>query len=478
MEEEHSLAAARGKFKPTEIRVDNGDPFLNDKLNRQKEIENLSNLLLNSEAPLVLAIDAPWGSGKTTFQKMWKAYLSKEYGSHATIYFSAWETDLSDDPLYVFLGEMNAQLASVATGITRIKWEKALSLAGQITKRSLPALAKLLTYGVLDLKESGIERTLADLSGEVVSETLDAYKASVTAIQQFKENLTDVLKESGNNNPVIVFVDELDRCRPQYAIALLERVKHLLNLPNLFFVLGIDRMQLANAIRGAYGERFDAETYLQRFIDLDYQLPVRDPNAFIQNLVMEYGLDAFFEGRRSISNVYIRNESQNLNEICIDLAKLFNLQLREIEQLLARVNIVARSTEASQPIYPHLLIGLLVLRAKVPDLYLSLINPKGSSIDFLDLITQKWESQVLDSADNIGILIALVIQVISDRNAADPGVAHVTARCTAAEGISAAESNLMSSAALYIRQVAAQPSMRIHLDGLIQRIEMAGNFLV
>jgi hypothetical protein len=87
-------------------------------------------------------------------------------------------------------------------------------------------------------------------------------------------------------------------------------------------------------------------------------------------------------------------------------------------------------------------------------------------------------SQVLDSADNIGTLIALVIQVISDRNAADPGVAHVTARCTAAEGISAAESNLMSSAALYIRQVAAQPSMRIHLDGLIQRIEMAGNFLV
>jgi len=478
MEAEPSEALSKSRFKPAEIQVDNSDPFLNDKLNRQSEIENLSNLLINSEAPLVLAVDAAWGSGKTTFLKMWKAYLSKEYASYATIYFSAWETDLSEDPLYVFLGEISSQLTSVGTGATRIKWEKAITLAGQITKRSLPALAKFLTYGALDFEDPGIERTLADLSGEVVSDTLNTYKASVTAIQQFKVNLADVLTETGNDNPIIVFIDELDRCRPQYAIALLERIKHLLNLPGLIFVLGIDRSQLANAICGVYGGRFDSETYLQRFIDLDYRLAFGDSKDFVSKIVTDYGLNIFFQGRSGVSTPYVRTESTDLVEACVDVATLFDLSLREVEQLLARVNIVARSTSATQPIYPHLLVGLLALRTKAFDQYSRLVSKTCSSVDFINLITQKWLSAPLESADKIGILIACVVQALSGGQSSDPGYAFIAAQSTATTGVSAREKELMAAAATYIGNISAQPSMRIHLEGLVNRIEMAQGFLI
>ena len=470
----------KSRFKPSDTEINNAEPFASDCLNRRNEIENLTTLLANSEPPLVLAIDAPWGSGKTTFMKMWRGYLSNEFPSWASAYFSAWETDLSDDPLNVFLGEINEQLASKTSGMTLVKWNKAVSLAGKITRRALPALAKIATYGALDLPDAGkeIERALAELSGGIVSDGLETYKASVSAIKQFKENLASVLQDIGKDHPVVVFVDELDRCRPQYAITLLERIKHLLSLPGIIFVLGIDRSQLANAICGAYGDRFDSETYLQRFIDLDYRLSFGDSKAFVSKLVTDYGLATFFASRTNISRPYITNESENLIDTCADLASLFGLQLREVEQLLARVNIVARSTEPSQPIYPHLLVLLLALRAKEPSLYSSLTNAKAATIELLMIITQELSKKPISDVDNIGISLACLITAISDRNPNDPGIAHVTARSTETTDISAAERELMSSVVLRIRAIGAKPSMRIAFDNLIKRIEMAQSFCV
>jgi hypothetical protein len=478
MESESSPLAAKSRFKPLEARVESSDPFVDDKLNRKSEIENLSSLLVNSETPLVLAIDASWGSGKTTFIKMWKAHLSKEYSSCLSVYFSAWDTDLAEDPLYAFLGEINEQLASRTSGMSRYKWEQTINLAGKIAKRSLSTLAKVATHGALNINDQAIERALAELSGEIVSDGLDAYKASLSAVQQFKENLSFVLGEVCGENPIIIFVDELDRCRPQYAISLLERIKHLFNLPGIIFVLGIDRIQLANAIRGAYGAQFDSETYLQRFIDLDYRLSPGGIKAFIAKLVTDYNLIEFFGGRKAARGPFISDESENLVDACADVAGLFNMSLREVEQLLARVNIVARSTLSSQPIYPHLLVGLLALRCKEPDLYLSLSTQKSSTLEVIRLVAQKWESAILKSVENIGIMAACMVLAFSGADSNDPGFAFVTAQVTAETGVGSQEKELMASTAEYIRHIGAQPSMRINLEGLIQRIEMAQSFLV
>lgn len=466
-------------YKPLGLEIANADPFLNDRLNRRGDIENLTTLLANSEPPLVFAIDGKWGSGKTTFMRIWKAYLAKEYPSLGSVYFSAWETDFADDPLYAFLGEVNEQLACKTTGMSRFKWERVFSLAGKITKRTLPVLAKVATYGALDINDEKVKQMLAELSGGLVSDTLETYKASVNAIKQFKDNLADVLKSSGSEQPIIVFVDELDRCRPNYAITLLERIKHLLNLPGLVFVLGIDRTQLANAVRGVYGDRFDAEIYLQRFIDLDYQISPGDNKQFIENLLGHYGLDEFFASRQVMSASSIRNESKYLLEACCDVAKVFNLSLRGIEQLLARVNIVARSTHSSQSIHPHLLLGLLALRIDSFSTYSALVSRESSTVDFIELISRKCAGVDLDAIENIAYMIAYVVQAFSGGDSSDPGYAYLTAQATAEVAARKIDKELADAAAMHASHMSSEPSMRrIDLNSLVRRIEMAERFRV
>jgi hypothetical protein len=480
MEPTASPLDAKSRFKPKAVEIPPEKPFGNDCLNRQSEIENLTTLLTNSEPPLVLAIDAPWGSGKTTFMQMWRAHLSKEFPYCSSAYFSAWETDLSDDPLHVFLGEINEQLAVKTSGMTLFKWNKAIGLAGKITKRTLPALAKIATYGVLDLQgiSKETERVLAELSGGIVSDGLETYKASVSAIKQFKENFTYVLEDIGKDHPVVIFVDELDRCRPQYAIAVLERIKHLLSLPGIIFVLGIDRSQLANGIRGAYGESFDSETYLQRFIDLDYKLAFFDSRDFIKKLIADYRLVDFFNTRHNSSRYWFDDESERLVDTCADVVMLFNLTLREIEQLLARVNIVARSTASSQPIYPHLLVGLLALRCKEADLYSRLTSGKGSSLELVHLVAQKREEMPLDSGRALGTMVACIILAISRGDNSDPGYAYVLEQSTVGTVLSDKRRELMASTADVCSHIASQRFMGIDLNSLVRRIEMSQSFLV
>ena len=80
--------------------------FRFDALNRKPSVEALSNLLNSLTGPFVLTIDSPWGTGKTTFIKIWKAYLESQ--GFACLYFNAWETDFSTDPLVAFLSEFDS----------------------------------------------------------------------------------------------------------------------------------------------------------------------------------------------------------------------------------------------------------------------------------------------------------------------------------------------------------------------------------
>ncbi len=82
------------KLKLKELEIPDDNPFANDKLDRHSEIENLTPIVLNVDAPLVMTINAAWGTGKTTFVRLWRAYL--EQNNYQSLYFNAWETDYTD----------------------------------------------------------------------------------------------------------------------------------------------------------------------------------------------------------------------------------------------------------------------------------------------------------------------------------------------------------------------------------------------
>src|SRR5690554_1341005 len=136
-------------LKHTPLEINSDDPFKNDLLDRKEEIENLSLLALNVNSPAVIAINSRWGTGKTTFIKLWEQFLKEK--NTPSLHFSAWETDFSEDPLVSFLGEMNNGLTKLIgkNATTEKSWGKVKKAGKTIAKRGIPALVKITTAGII-----------------------------------------------------------------------------------------------------------------------------------------------------------------------------------------------------------------------------------------------------------------------------------------------------------------------------------------
>ncbi|MCI5165680.1 MAG: hypothetical protein D3903_06180 [Candidatus Electrothrix sp. GM3_4] len=273
-------------YKLTELEVSSDEPFRCDALKREPSVDALSTLIGELTGPFVLAIDSPWGTGKTTFVRMLQKVLEKK--EYPCLYFNAWETDFSTDPLVAFLGEISTLLSKEINKESDLakNFNKAKKIAGQLARRAIPAAAKIVTYGVLDL-DKVTERALADGVSASSTDAVDDYLKERNLIDEFRSSLGKAigkLNEDGKQSKIIIFVDEIDRCRPTYAVELLERIKHLFNIENVIFVVSLDKGQLRTSLGAVYGQGINADEYLRRFIDLEFLLPKPDAEAFTNNL--------------------------------------------------------------------------------------------------------------------------------------------------------------------------------------------------
>ena len=174
------------------IDIDPAQPFLVDLLNRKEEVDNLTLIVNNLNSPAVLTVNSSWGTGKTTFIKMWAANLKLQ--GTASLYFNAWSTDFAADPLVAFLGEMNKGLEDLIGGNPKSKkaWSKAKKFGMQIAKRGLPALIKIGTAGVIEadkIVEDEVAKVLEGLTGDA----LKAFEDHKSAIKNFKESLDTII---------------------------------------------------------------------------------------------------------------------------------------------------------------------------------------------------------------------------------------------------------------------------------------------
>jgi hypothetical protein len=162
------------KFKVSPIEIPDEDPFRNDVLERKESAEILTQFITLTSSPFVLAIDSPWGSGKSTFLTMWLKTLEK--AGFKSLFFNAWENDFSDSPLVSLIGEVGLALESLnlagnkKTEAAKI-FEKTKKTAASLVKVALPTVIKLATSGVVDL--SGIDaKDVADLTEELMLDYL------------------------------------------------------------------------------------------------------------------------------------------------------------------------------------------------------------------------------------------------------------------------------------------------------------------
>ena len=238
------------QLKPSELAVPPENPFANDKLDRKKCPETLTNLVQTAPGPLVISINGGWGTGKTVFLRMWKQHLQNS--GFTTIYFNAWQDDYCHDPLIALIGQIWTELKDSA--FKEIA-KSVKECAAPVFRTTVFNAVRTATAGIIDLKEEQLK--------SISEKAVDEYVTAGEKLKDLREQLGELAQEvHKKGKPLIIIIDELDRCRPTFAIELLEKVKHIFDTPGILFVLGIDREQLGHSIKCVYGHEMDVNGYL------------------------------------------------------------------------------------------------------------------------------------------------------------------------------------------------------------------------
>lgn len=391
-----------GKCQPIEIDADN--PFKNDALGRETNITVLTQFITSFEQSIVLCIDGGWGQGKTTFIKMWQQYLKNLH--IPTIYFNAWESDYTDDALIALIGEISLSIEKLKVQ-DKTKAEKIIApiykYAAKFAKALAPSAANLsikaISGGLTNADE--LAKTLGALGESLVKEQIKKYEESRRTLSKFKEELSKLAQcytGGDKQKPLVIFIDELDRCRPDFAIEVLEKAKHLFNVDNIIFVLATDKTQLGHSIRAVYGQGLDVNGYLRRFIDFDYFLP-QSNQPYILYLMNKFSLGKYFQ---------TKDTNVPASEFLVDIVHKYTLSLREQEALCNIFNVVIR-TKINIRLKNWTLIifiFLIILKLKFPDIYKNLGNKNFS--DFLDETIKNIDSHCASDDKNSNYYLELL----------------------------------------------------------------------
>lgn len=300
------------------------DVWADDRLGRKPYADFLTTYLRNrcvtekdgaqTLTPFCISIDAKWGEGKTFFLQTWMAALQQE-ARNPVFLFDAWTSDFDTDPIVAFMAAFKHALdAEIKKLPVAFAAEKSLAEGVRKLSKAVVPTLKALGRAVVEKHAPGLIGAVADIATETESSNdgetrLEAQLDSATdtasealfksllaestkrkeLIADFRKEIERTLRYLADNGevelPMFVFIDELDRCRPTFAVELLEGLKHVFNIPGLCFVVATNIEQLAHSVKAVYGEGFDGTAYLQRFFDVGYVLPRQDPTTFLRDLV-------------------------------------------------------------------------------------------------------------------------------------------------------------------------------------------------
>lgn len=286
-------------------------------IDRNKYLNGIINILNKENKSKIIALDGEWGSGKTVFLKSLEYLMNKEIdfqindidmgnvkdvkNEYMTFYYNAWENDDSN----------SAMLSLIYKLVNDTCLEKEKGETGAIP-RIINTVIKFVTNGTLDVKQ--------DVFGEhwTNKQITDEIKTSEEIKETFKELINTLLVE--NKNKILIMIDEIDRCKPTFAIELLENIKHFYDDDRIIFIVATNNKQLGHSVCKVYGNNYDGYGYLDKFFDLNLELP----NNYIEKYI-----DAIDDNKSS--NEYRFISPRNI-------AKKYDLTMREYNRYLKSIN--------------------------------------------------------------------------------------------------------------------------------------------
>lgn len=358
-------------LKVEEARINVDTPWTDDKLERQKIADRLTTVIEDQQAPFVLSLDGRWGTGKTFLLKRWQQALVND--KYQAIYFNAWEDDFCDDPLLAIIGQLTEHFQE----------GKLREMAAIIGDIALPILTAKLTGVAFTRKDLKRDNLLAD------------YRTQLRTKREIGNHLTRlaaVVKEQ-TGKPLVFIIDELDRCRPTFAIELLERVKHIFDVPNIVFVFGINRSELVKSLESLYGE-IDAGVYLRRFFDIEFILPYPDPEQFCKYIVEKYEIDSLFSRLGKEDNTgFHEEEFGTLSRTLPAILGYMGLSLRDMDYCIRLLALAGRDMQNGRTVFPAAFVLLVTTKVVNPTLYQRFVQGSARGAEVLDFMNKQHVEQ-------------------------------------------------------------------------------------
>lgn len=358
--------------KLKEFEIPEKDPFINDKLNRKPLAETMTDIVtFYGKSGCVLALNGEWGSGKTTFVNMWRRMLINK--GFKTLYFNAWTSDFSNDPLIAMIAELkelnpqNSKINNIASKMGRILFAVGMDV---------------MKYK-LGVDATNIQQTINAVNN-IGEEYLKEYANQKETIEEFKKEVQEFVESSATEHPVVFIVDELDRCNPHYAVSVLERIKHLFDIPNIVFILAINKKELGHAIQGYYGSgNINSDEYLRRFIDIEYTLPKPNLKEFCEYLFEEYGFSDFFNTNKRLAYPDFIYDEKKFKTMALNIGNAEGTNLRQMERVFAYAQLALMQFDKESYLIPDVYFLLCFWKVTKSEFYNSIRNKEYSIQELL-----------------------------------------------------------------------------------------------
>lgn len=296
--------------------------FTEDIFKRKNVADYITEIIKNKEQifdeqqSLVIAIDSPWGTGKTTFLELWKKELELDE-EFTVISYNAWKEDDYNNPLIPLSTKITKEIKGLEEDIKN----KILQSAKIIGLSMIENIIGYYLSKIIGQKLSGKIGTIlknglgeAENISDTVSEVCDSsegneYINDYEYYQYVKGDLRYALEQATKGKKVVFLIDELDRCQPIYAIKILETIKHYFNIADIIFVFALDMEQLKHSIATIYGHNMDSYGYIRRFFNHCIRMPKPDMNQYVTYIN---------------DNTILNAENDFQREFINDISELFN----------------------------------------------------------------------------------------------------------------------------------------------------------
>lgn len=363
-----------------------------DEFDRKPIAEKIYTLLKSPIEVSPLVIDGGWGTGKTEFCKKLISLIETEEQEKKSkiecVYIDAFKADHANAPLMTVI-------AAIAEKFSASKQKTLIEKAGP----ALRHFSKLVLKGGLSyLVKQDVGEVVDDFDAEVnkagakiIDKAVDrALKDHINAEKNLS-TLQEALRELSKENPLIVFIDELDRCRPNFAVDMLELIKHTLEVEGIQFVFVNNMNQMRASVRHCYGSDVDAQRYLDKFVKFTIGLPqiTDSTRPFTSHVSKLHCRQLLKEGGLELNS---HDSTIAIGKFLDRLIDVKNLSLREIETVVRHIQIYNTLTRQGKLPSGHFFTDYFAITGIVaysvrPELAEGIYNDKIDIQSFFDFVS-------------------------------------------------------------------------------------------